>query len=81
MGGMDRHFVKEDLPRIRYANPAIDIQVNRLPKSREDTWQPEMVMEFGESTSCTLSLVTISYCDGRTSHEMYQRTARHGHSI
>ncbi|KAI0935604.1 hypothetical protein AcV5_003984 [Taiwanofungus camphoratus] len=51
-----RHFVKEDLPRIRYANPAIDIQVNRLPKSREDTWQPEMVMEFEDGATRTLNL-------------------------
>ena len=41
-----RHFVKEDLPRIRYANPAIEIEVNKLPKAKEETWKPEMVVEL-----------------------------------
>lgn len=41
----DRHFVKEDLPRIRYANPNIDIEVKRVPKSLGDTWRPEIVIE------------------------------------
>lgn len=41
-----RHFVKEDLPRIRYANPAIDIQVTKLLKTKEETWKPEMVVEL-----------------------------------
>jgi hypothetical protein len=41
------HFLKEDLPRIRYANPKIDIQVNKLVKMKEDAWQPELVLDFG----------------------------------
>ncbi|OBZ79426.1 hypothetical protein A0H81_00220, partial [Grifola frondosa] len=43
-----RHFVKEDLPRIRYANPEIEIQVNKTPKSLSDRWKPEMIIEFSE---------------------------------
>jgi hypothetical protein len=31
---------------IRYANPKIDIQVNKLPKARDETWKPELVLEF-----------------------------------
>jgi len=43
-----RHFLKEDLPRIRYANPKIDIQVNKLVKIKEETWQPELVLDFSD---------------------------------
>ena len=44
--GSHSHFLKDDLPRIRYANPKIDIQVNKLPKTRDETWEPELVLEF-----------------------------------
>ncbi|KAH7920492.1 hypothetical protein BV22DRAFT_1039802 [Leucogyrophana mollusca] len=43
-----RHFVKEELPRIRYANPNINVEVNKLPKSISDVWKPEMVVEFDD---------------------------------
>ena len=41
-----RHFVKEDLPRIRYANPTVDINVNKVQKTKEETLAPEMVVEL-----------------------------------
>ncbi|PIL30775.1 hypothetical protein GSI_06943 [Ganoderma sinense ZZ0214-1] len=40
-----RHFVKEDLPRIQYANPAVNIQVNKLDRTKIDSWKPEMIVE------------------------------------
>ncbi len=43
------HFARNDLPRIRYANPSIEIQVNKVPKSVGDTWRPEMQLEFRTS--------------------------------
>ena len=43
-----RHFVKEDLRRIRFVNPNMDIQVNKIPKSPEEKWPPEMQVEFRE---------------------------------
>jgi len=45
------HFLKEDLPRIRYANPKIDIHVNKLVKSKDETCYPELVLEFCSSYS------------------------------
>ncbi|KAI0825320.1 hypothetical protein BC628DRAFT_1374550 [Trametes gibbosa] len=51
-----RHFVKEDLPRIRYANPAVDIQVEKRLKSKEESWKPEMVVELKNGTTHTLDL-------------------------
>lgn len=42
-----RHFVKEELPRIRWANPLLDISLNRVPKAREETWTPQATIEFG----------------------------------
>ena len=40
-----RHFVKEDLPRIQYANPAVSIQVNKQARTKIDSWKPEMIVE------------------------------------
>jgi Mitochondrial ribosomal protein L51 / S25 / CI-B8 domain len=50
------HFLKEDLPRIQYANPKIDIQVNKPLKTKDETWQPELVLDFCSSslTSTTM---------------------------
>ena len=38
--------MKEDLPRIRYANPSINVYVDKKPKTKEETWNPEMVVEL-----------------------------------
>jgi small subunit ribosomal protein S25 len=46
-----RHFVKEELPRIRYANPTLNIEVFKVPKSKTDIWQPEMSVKFGGLSS------------------------------
>ena len=46
-----RHFVKEELPRIRWANPLLDVAVHKVPKTREDTWAPQATVEFRESES------------------------------
>ncbi|KAI0757545.1 hypothetical protein C8Q80DRAFT_1216138 [Daedaleopsis nitida] len=51
-----RHFVKEDLPRIRYANPAVDIQINKLPKTKEEVWKPEMIVELKNGTTLALDI-------------------------
>jgi len=40
--------VKEELPKIQYANPMIAIEVNKVPKIEADTWQSGLYMEFGE---------------------------------
>ncbi|KAF8641541.1 hypothetical protein AX16_009918 [Volvariella volvacea WC 439] len=46
-----RHFVKEDLPRIRFANPNLEIQVDRVKKSANEHWRPvmEIVTNTGSS--------------------------------
>ncbi|THH14059.1 hypothetical protein EW146_g6238 [Bondarzewia mesenterica] len=51
-----RHFLKEDMPRIRYTNPNLNIEVNRLPKAKEETWKPEMMLEFRNGKTQTLNL-------------------------
>lgn len=43
---MNRHFAKNDLPRIQYANPTVDIEVHKVLKAKEETWKPEMVIEL-----------------------------------
>ena len=55
LGGLwCRHFVKDELPRIRYANPRLDIQVNKLPKTRQDNWKPELTVELRASRDVML---------------------------
>ena len=43
-----RYFVKEELPRIRYANPSLNIVVDKSgdPKAGRE---PTMTLEFGLS--------------------------------
>ncbi|KDR68665.1 hypothetical protein GALMADRAFT_256438 [Galerina marginata CBS 339.88] len=41
-----RHFVKEDLPRIRWVNPNLDIEVQREQKKANEHWRTEMEVEF-----------------------------------
>lgn len=45
-----RYFVKEELPRIRYANPDLEIEVDKLNPSNPShrTRDPSMVLEFSE---------------------------------
>ncbi|PPQ85032.1 hypothetical protein CVT26_007769 [Gymnopilus dilepis] len=41
-----RHFVKEDLPRIRWANPNLEIHVHREMKSPKEQWKAHMEVEL-----------------------------------
>ncbi|KAH9487247.1 hypothetical protein JR316_0001317 [Psilocybe cubensis] len=52
-----RHFVKENLPQIRWANPALDIEVRRERKSKSEQWRAEMELEFSAHTSPSSSLI------------------------
>ncbi|KAG5636001.1 hypothetical protein H0H81_009428 [Sphagnurus paluster] len=51
-----RHFVKEQLPRIRYANPQLEIEVEKVRKTAEEAWRPEMELEFTNGTRTTLDM-------------------------
>ncbi|KAG9310381.1 hypothetical protein JVU11DRAFT_9516 [Chiua virens] len=51
-----RHFVKEKLPRIRWANPLLEIAVHRVPKTREETWAPHATVEFEDGKTSTIDL-------------------------
>ncbi|KAG6830853.1 hypothetical protein H0H87_006913 [Tephrocybe sp. NHM501043] len=51
-----RHFVKEHLPRIRYANPNLDIQVEKWRKTKEEVWRPEMELEFANGKHETIDM-------------------------
>ena len=55
--GNYRHFMREDLPRIRYANPAITIEIQKIPKSKADTWQSSLSMEFSESLPLLIPII------------------------
>ena len=46
LNSQHRHFVKEQLPSIRYANPHLDIEVTKIPKTAVDVWKPEMLLTF-----------------------------------
>ncbi|EJD04502.1 uncharacterized protein FOMMEDRAFT_83782 [Fomitiporia mediterranea MF3/22] len=51
-----RHFIKEDLPRIRYANPDLAIQIEKIPRSLGDKWPAELLLEFKNGTKSTLNV-------------------------
>jgi len=61
-----RHFVKEDLPRIRYANPTIDIKVNKLPKVPGESWEPKMELKLRGGQTKTINL------DGKWSTSIFE---------
>lgn len=44
-----RHFLKEQLPRIRFANPNLEIHVRKFSKRPKDEWRPELEVSFGPS--------------------------------
>ncbi|TFK71728.1 hypothetical protein BDN72DRAFT_837307 [Pluteus cervinus] len=51
-----RHFVKEQLPRIRWANPTLDIQVERALKTEKQQWKPEMELVFTNGQQKTIDI-------------------------
>ncbi|KAG6874139.1 hypothetical protein C0995_005556 [Termitomyces sp. Mi166 len=51
-----RHFVKDHLPRIRWANPNLDIQVEKWRKTKEEAWRPEMELEFADGTQKSIDM-------------------------
>lgn len=55
-----RHFLKEELPRIAYANPKLDVRVTRKEHKKETPWKPEMVVELGESVQSAVFLLELS---------------------
>ena len=46
-GFLYRHFVKEDLPRICYANHDLSVQVRKVAKPPAENWKSEMTLGFG----------------------------------
>ncbi|KAF8139619.1 hypothetical protein EV363DRAFT_1310131 [Boletus edulis] len=51
-----RHFVNEELPRIRWANPLLEIAVHKVPKTREESWAPQATVEFEDGRTSTLDM-------------------------
>ncbi|KAF8633187.1 hypothetical protein AX15_001485 [Amanita polypyramis BW_CC] len=45
-----RHFVKDHLPRIRHANPMLDVRVEKVRKTSQEAWRPEIEVEFTNGT-------------------------------
>ncbi|KAI5991086.1 hypothetical protein F5J12DRAFT_727417 [Pisolithus orientalis] len=48
-----RHFVKDELPRIRWANPALDIQVDEVTRGIA---RPEMEVEYENGATKTIDM-------------------------
>ncbi|KAJ7052534.1 hypothetical protein C8F01DRAFT_570171 [Mycena amicta] len=51
-----RHFLKEQLPRIRFANPDLSIHVRKFNKHLAHDWRPEIQLSFKDGTTQTLGL-------------------------
>ena len=39
--------MRDHLPRIRYANPDLPIEVEKVVKTKEEVWRPELTLTFG----------------------------------
>ncbi|THH04800.1 hypothetical protein EW145_g5263 [Phellinidium pouzarii] len=52
-----RHFVKEDMPRIKYWNPDLEVLVNKLPRTKPDAMKAVMLLEYknGKTRSMDVS--------------------------
>ncbi|KAJ7719418.1 hypothetical protein B0H16DRAFT_1739450 [Mycena metata] len=51
-----RHFLKEQLPRIRFANPDMQIHVRKMTKRPYEGWRPELQISFRNGNTETLNL-------------------------
>jgi len=51
-----RHFLKEDLPRIAYANPSLNVRVTRKEHKKEEPWAPEILVELLDGTTKTVDM-------------------------
>ncbi|KAL1659165.1 hypothetical protein EV121DRAFT_264230 [Schizophyllum commune] len=58
-----RLFTERDLPRIRYANDALRIEVERHGKAKNEFWRPQMTVELENGTTQTLELSKKSASD------------------
>ncbi|KAJ3833989.1 hypothetical protein EV361DRAFT_921504 [Lentinula raphanica] len=51
-----RHFVKKELPRIRYANPNLKVEVDKVLKTKEEQWKPEMELQLDNGTTRVINM-------------------------
>jgi len=51
-----RHFIQESLPRIRYANPDLNIEVVKWRKEKHDHWRPELELSFEDGKKQKLDI-------------------------
>ncbi|KAF9508016.1 hypothetical protein BS47DRAFT_1350838 [Hydnum rufescens UP504] len=51
-----RHFLKEELPRIAYVNPALEVEVEKKEKAKEEQWDPQMVVHFVDGSTQTINM-------------------------
>ncbi|KAB5592998.1 hypothetical protein CTheo_3552 [Ceratobasidium theobromae] len=52
-----RHFLKEDLPRIAYANPGVKYQVSKFRQlTLENPWKPTLQLEFANGKKYSIEI-------------------------
>jgi len=51
-----RHFARQNLPKIRFDNPNLVIEVERERKTKDELWRPEMELEFEDGETTLLDL-------------------------
>jgi small subunit ribosomal protein S25 len=66
----DRYFAKEELPRIRYANPTLPIEVDKLNPScpKNKSKEPSLILEFGEHPSLPIPCVLLALANHNHNH-------------
>ena len=66
-----RHFIKEELPRIRYANPRLEISVEKKEKKEGEAWPATIELAYGAfifswSSEGAAMLMQMIVADGAT---------------
>ncbi|KAF9030802.1 hypothetical protein BDZ89DRAFT_923884, partial [Hymenopellis radicata] len=51
-----RHFAKDFLPRIAYANPEVAINVQKELKTKDDKWRPDIKVVFGDGKTAAINM-------------------------
>ena len=75
-----RHFVKDDLPRIRHHNPDIEIDITKWRKEKNEHWRPELEVKFGPSRPfflCNLRKLTLPYTQTTDTSSLSTWTLNH----
>jgi small subunit ribosomal protein S25 len=80
-----RYFAKEQLPKLKWANQQLEVEIQKIPKTATDIWRPELEVRFDNgrvhimnlqnmwSTAILRSLMDIAGTSGWTAWKAHTR--------